>query len=271
MKRLCKPYYILLAVFFIVLLKDLVLTKFILDGYADEIKYPSPYGFVNDYANLLKEDDAEKIIDIAARIQEKTEAEIVIVTLETTAPLTIEEYAVKLFQKWGIGKKDKDNGVLLLIAIKDKTVRIETGYGLEGALPDAICNQIIYKEIIPKFRNNAYSSGIINGFLAITTYIANEYNIKLNELSQDLVNKKTDRETLFDYSKIYDLVIFILVFPFLFITVFINTFFRQKKYRQNWYWYNSGYGGGFGGGFGGGSFGGFGGGLSGGGGATGRW
>ncbi len=241
--------------------------------FADDIKIPNPQGFVSDYAGLLSDNNKAQISSIAQELKEKTQAEIAVVTLNTIVPFTIEEYSVELFKKWGIGKKGKDNGVLLLVAVKDKKVRIETGYGLEGALPDAICNQIIYKEIVPKFKEDNYSLGILNGFLAIAGFVAAEYNVKLERLPQ--VQEETRQYNRADILKL------LLLIGFLFGVPLINNFSRGRKYGRNWYWYGGGLsGGGFGGGFGGGSsgggfggggFGGFGGGLSGGGGSSGSW
>jgi len=236
-------------------------------AFSYETKYPDPQGFVNDYAGLLSQEHKALITKIAEDIRDKTQAEIVIVTIDTVAPLSIEEYAVKLFEKWGIGKKGKDNGVLLLVAQEDRTVRIETGYGLEGALPDAICNRIIYNQIIPKFKDGDYSAGIFNGFIDIARYVSAEYNIKLDYLPQNSTVDSGNRK-----NSLLNLVLFILFFGF---PLLINSI-RYRNYKRRGYWqggYGGGYyGGGFsGGGFGGGGFGGFGGGLSGGGGASGRW
>src|SRR3989344_3919031 len=92
-----------------------------------------------------------------------TTNEIAVVTINSLGGDTIENYAVKLFEDWKIGKERDDNGILLLIAKNDRKVRIEVGYGLEGAVPDAISNQIIQKEIVPHFKNNDFAGGIFDG------------------------------------------------------------------------------------------------------------
>ena len=131
---------------------------------AAEPKYPAqPQGYVSDYANIINPSDKAAITELLEELEQKTTAEVAVVTVPTTQPETIEGYSVKLFEKWGIGKKGKDNGVLFLIAAGDRRVRIETGYGLEGALPDVLCHKIISNLVVPAFKAGEYSKGITAG------------------------------------------------------------------------------------------------------------
>ena len=133
--------------------------------------FPQPQGFVNDFAYLLSEDATVEIENFLAALEEDTSAEVAVVIVESLEEYTIEEYAVNLFQDWGIGKKDKDNGVLFLIAYEESEVRIEVGYGMEGVITDGRAGRILDREVIPYFRDGDYESGIINGVIAIEGYI----------------------------------------------------------------------------------------------------
>jgi uncharacterized protein len=214
--------------------------------------------------------DKSGIIDSAAQgriegwileLKQKTSAEVAVVTVDSTEPLSIEEYAVNLFQRFGIGQKGKDNGVLLLVAYKDRDMRIEVGYGLEGAITDAKSSQIINSIITPEFKDGHFSDGIEKGTAAIVTLIAKEYNVTLTGVPQPVYQ---DQE---NGSGWVSLLIFCIFLSFFFFRGGGGMFFPLMFFPGG---YSGGGFGGGGGGFGGG-FGGFGGGMSGGGGASGRW
>jgi uncharacterized membrane protein YgcG len=125
--------------------------------------FPTPRGYVNDFANVI---DAQREAQIDALVRETarmTSAEIVVVTVPTLDGMTVEDYAAKLFASWGIGKKGKDNGVLVLVAPGARATRIEVGYGLEPVLPDGLAGEIIRTSFLPRFRDNDYSTGIADG------------------------------------------------------------------------------------------------------------
>ena len=124
--------------------------------------------YVNDYARKLSSDTKEYIMNMNIELQKKTGAQIVVVTVKTLDGKTIEEYATELFREFGIGDKEKNNGVLLLCSTGDRMFRIEVGYGLEGALPDGKTGRIQDQYIIPYLKNDNYDEGIKNGFSAIT-------------------------------------------------------------------------------------------------------
>lgn len=227
---------------------------------AAEPQYPSrPQGYINDYVRLIHPSDQATINRLLLELEQKTTAEVAVVTVLTTQPETIESYSVKLFEKWGIGKKGKDNGVLFLIASKDRRVRIETGYGLEGALPDVLCHKIIENLVVPAFKTGEYSKGITAGVQAVVGLVAKEYNVKITGQENQVYDSPSND------SGIFGLIVLILIVVFLF-----NGFWWFLPGRN---WYGTGGGRGWsGGGFsGGGGLGGFGGGFSGGGGASGRW
>ena len=232
---------------------------------------PPPTGFVNDFVGIISQQDKGKLEALFFELEKKTEAEVCVVTVETTQPLDIETFAVKLFEQWGIGKKEKDNGVLMVIAFKDRRVRIEVGYGLEGVISDALAYQIINRIVIPYFKKERYSQGIVKASYAIVNLIAKEYNVTLSEMKNlgklEPVNRDTLGRKLIGslFSLLFLLLLLGCRWGFLWWWILVP----GTYHRRNGYWYGGGYGG-YSGGFSGG-FGGFGGGLSGGGGASGSW
>ena len=218
---------------------------------------PPPQGWVNDYAQLISSQNKQQIENWAEELEKKTTAQIAVVTLKTVQPETIETYSVRLFDQWKIGQKGKDNGVLLVVAVYDHEAWITTGYGLEGTLPDAICSQIVNRDMIPYFKDYNYSEGIKKGVQAIVSLIAKEYGVQItgqeNEVSESLNTAGSSN---------YDSLSFIFIFIFIILTLFMRIFWLGGF---GGYGYYSGSLGGRGG------FGGFGGGMTGGGGAGGRW
>jgi uncharacterized protein len=227
---------------------------------ADVISLPSHTGYVTDSAEILSQADESAIIGIAEELERKTTAQLAVVTVKTTQPETIEGYAVRLFERWGIGQKGKDNGVLLLIASDDRKVRIETGYGIEGILPDATCKMIIEEGIIPYFKRGEYSQGILSGASVIVAGVAKEYGVEISGSRAVMPPKDKPNSISF-------ILTLLFAIP-LVITQMFGVSGRRRRYSSGFWGLGSGFSGG--GGFGGG-FGGFGGGLSGGGGASGSW
>ena len=225
---------------------------------AEDVRFPSPAGFVNDYAGILSRDARTRTEAMLAETERKTTAEIAVVTVKTTAPLTIEQYAVELFQKWGIGKKGADNGILLLVAVSDRKVRIETGYGLEGAVTDLQSKMIINDLITPAFRKGNYDLGVFTGVAALARIVGDEYGVELDLDAQTSGAPARSRKAS-PAGGLFTLLLFILIFGFRFGTLFF------LMGSGGGYW-SGGSRGSFGGGFGG-----FGGGMSGGGGASGSW
>ena len=104
-----------------------------------------PTGFVNDYAKILSAQEKQEIETLLKQIEKSTTAEIAVVTTPSLEGLSLEKYAVELFENWGIGKKDGDNGLLILIAPTERKYRIEVGYGLEEVITDSIAGNIAKK------------------------------------------------------------------------------------------------------------------------------
>ena len=142
-----------------------------------QVDYPDYSSFVNDYTGVMGDDWRSKTEEICVSVENQTGAEIAVAVIDSLQGITVEEFAVELFEKWGIGKAAQDNGVLLLVAIQDRKLRIEVGYGLEGAITDLEASDIIDGIIVPEFKNSNYGSGIYDGVAAIASEIYKEYGI----------------------------------------------------------------------------------------------
>ncbi len=221
---------------------------------------PKPLGYVSDYAHILKPGTIHKLNRILAELKEKTGVEIAVVTVKKVENGDVFDYSIELFEKWGIGQKGKDNGVLFLVDVGDRKLRIDTGYGMEGILPDGLLGRIRDRYIIPYFKRGEYDKGVLNGVLAIVSVIEKNYHVKISGNFKPKPAKKG--LSLVDIILIIGL--FLLIAPYLF-PLFVGGVLGG--YRSGW---DGGLGGGFGGGLGGG-FGGFGGGSTGGGGVGGSW
>jgi uncharacterized protein len=116
---------------------------------------------VNDYAGVLTPQERETLEARCRELRQKTGAQLAVVTLKSLAGGQIDDFAVKLFERWQVGQKGKDNGVLLLVAIDDRKARIETGYGLEPILPDALAGHILNEQLFPAFRQQKYYDGLL--------------------------------------------------------------------------------------------------------------
>ncbi|MFH1877613.1 MAG: TPM domain-containing protein [Candidatus Omnitrophota bacterium] len=228
---------------------------------AREAVFPSKGGFITDNARILSEKTKTELTSLISEVEEKTGAEIAVVTVKTTEPLTIEQYAVELFAKWGIGKKGKDNGVLILVASLDRNIRIETGYGLEGVLTDLESKIIIQKLMVPAFRQGNYDLGVASGVVMVAKLLRDEYGVTLNLDSKKYPLQKESR-----FGSAAGFIITLLFLFLIFGTRYGWLFLLMGSGSSGGgYWSGSSGGGSFGG------FGGFGGGMSGGGGASGSW
>ena len=130
-----------------------------------------PQGFVSDFAHIMSATDIQAMNVQLQALQNSSGAQVAVVTIQALGNETIETYATKLFQEWGIGTKGKDNGLLILVAPNDRVARIEVGYGLEGAVTDIQAGNIVDKTMIPIFKGGDYSTGIKDGVDAVTLLI----------------------------------------------------------------------------------------------------
>ncbi|MCC5911935.1 MAG: TPM domain-containing protein [Clostridiaceae bacterium] len=137
--------------------------------------------YIQDYAGILSTEVKKDMLNMSRVLQEKTTAELVVVTIPTLEGRSVEEYVVHLFREWGIGDINENNGALLLIAEEERETRIEVGYGLEGTLNDGKVGAILDK-MIPYFQRGDYSAGVSTAYSLLVQEIATEYDIDSNEI-----------------------------------------------------------------------------------------
>jgi uncharacterized protein len=246
---------------------------------------PALTATVNDFANVIDEPSGRELDRRILALQRATGDVVVVATVETFQPYAdIKEYAVKMFENrgLGVGERGKDNGLLIVVAVADRKVGIEVGYGLEGFITDGFAGQTIREAIVPPFREQQYGKGLVAGTTRIINRVAEGRGVQLQDVPADVPAASRPTQGSSSGLRVLMFVLFII-------------FMMSRRSRRNrrhwgggpWSGWNSGVGpfgggmGGFGGGFGGfgggrsggggGGFGGFGGGRSGGGGASGGW
>ena len=224
-----------------------------------ESPFPKPLGAVNDYASLIPEKEERMMGNISREVLQKTGTAIVIATVDTVGDSDYETYANELYANWGIGKKGDDKGVLIFLTKKERKVRIETGYGVEGILPDGLAGQILDDYVVPFLKKGDYGKGLLNGTLAVSQIVAKDAGVKITGQSPYTPRYRSRRTSLGSrlFSFLFFIILFLLVMrnPFLLPFLLLGMGGRGGSLRGGSF-------GGFSGGFGG-----FGGGLSGGGGA----
>ncbi len=243
---------------------------------------PSPARLVNDLASVFTSNQVGELEAVLADFANKTSNQIVVVTVADLGGMAPSQFAYEIGEKWGVGQSKFDNGVVILLKPKNDTkgeVFIATGYGLEGALPDAVCKRIIEKEMIPSFRENDYFGGVKKAADVVMKIASGEYN------SAEYAKKGGNEGAAASIG----VVLFIIAFVIIMIArkgsgptnlgggnrrgmspweaLFLASMLSGGR-RSGGFGGGSGIGGG---GFGGGGFGGFGGGGFGGGGAGGSW
>jgi len=219
---------------------------------------PTRYA-VNDFAQVISSYYERKINNLAEEVLQKTGTAIVVATVNSLGDMSLEEYASSLYEKWGIGKKGEDKGLLLLLAMKERKVRIETGYGVESIITDGRAGQILDQYVIPEFRQGEYGKGLYQGAVYCAGLIAREEGVTITGIPT--VTRRVSRDGSEGRGGGIIPILFILfliivtrgrILPWLFLGLLMG----------------GGRGRGFGGGGFSGGFGGFGGGMSGGGGAS---
>ncbi len=256
-----------------ILLFAILFGSLILRGQPKVPERPSPQRLVNDLGGLLNYSEIADLERTLVAYNDSSSNQVAIVVVRSIGDYPIEDWALEIGRKWGIGRKAKNNGVLILVSLEPKKINISPGYGLEGALPDILCKRIISNEISPAFKQQQFYVGFDKGISAIKKATRGEYKIEQTDLQSEGSNNT---------------VFYIILAIFILIILF---FIFGKKYQYANYgnprrhysdggggggWIFWGGGGGFGGGGGsdsdsGGGFGGFGGGDFGGGGASGDW
>ena len=130
----------------------LFLLFFVLESAVSALDVPPLRGRINDYAALLPGDRAQALESRLAAFEKETGHQVAVLTVPGLEGDSLEDFSIRVAEAWKIGKKGFDNGAILLVAQKDRKLRIEVGYGLEGVLPDAIANRIVQEVIVPRFR-----------------------------------------------------------------------------------------------------------------------
>jgi uncharacterized protein len=251
---------------------------------AQKLQFPNYVGHVNDFANVLDTGTKQQLETILLNFEQRTNAQIAVVTVPTLQERPIEEYANELYRVWGIGAKSgehKDKGALLLVAPNDRKSRLEVGYGLEGDLPDGLAGEML-RRMRPDFQQKQWSQGVTIGVRTLVDTLAQKWNISVEGIDQKYAYAPQPAAAS-DGGQIAGGAICLLIGIALFVLfiIFIARRGSRGGGRSAWFGapfiFNSG-GGDFGGGSWGGSsssggsdWGGFGGGDSGGGGASDSW
>lgn len=222
---------------------------------AAALNIPQPTGYVNDKARIISPTVELKLEQFLKDFEKSDSTQITVLTIPNLDGEVLEEYSLKVLEKWKIGQKGLDNGALLLIAKAERKIRIEVGYGLEGRLTDLLAGRIIDNEISPKFKQGDFDGGIVSGVVSVAEAVRGEYT----GTGRTGGDKKKSNP-------------FGLIFLFFFLGPLLSRIRNKnsgRTRRSGGIYYGGPFGGG-GGGFGGGGFSG-GGGGGGGGGASGGW
>lgn len=238
-------------------------------GSGDESKYPEPTErfFVNDFADVIEPAAEDAIYSRAVALQEKTTAQVVVVTVGDLGGDEPAQYALELGREWGVGQKGEDNGIVILLAEEEREIYIAVGYGLEGALPDSKTGRIIDRYGLEYLRNDNFSTGISEISAAIVNEVYIEYGVEPED-GYIAIDKLPAEDTQDGYgAKVAVSWVAMIAVVVLFVMIF-------GRRGRGFFWFGGpggfgGHGGHFGGrgGFGGGGF--SGGGFSGGGGSFG--
>jgi uncharacterized protein len=232
---------------------------------------PERRGLVNDLAGVLSPETEARIDTVARELFLKTEVPVVVAVVPDLGGESVERYAADLYAAWGIGRKGEDRGVLLLIAVEERRVRIEVGYGLEGVLTDGLVGSLLDRHVVPPLRANDWNGGALQGATALARAVAENAGVELRGA------RPAGRRTPARRPESAAVGALALVLFLLFVVIVRLAAARRslsgRSRRGRWRGGFGPFGGGFGsfgggGGFGGGGFGGFGGGMSGGGGAS---
>ena len=223
---------------------------------------PKPVGAVNDFAGVLSPEDRVKMENLSREVLQKTGASLVVAVLETIGGRDPADYANRMYSAWGLGRKGEDRGVLILLAVRERRIRIETGYGLEGILPDGLVGEILDRFALPHLKKNDFGSGLYAALAAVAAVVAKSAGVELTGAPRP--EARTAKRTQGDGDWLKTAILVLVA------ALLIGTRVGRRDFLPvllALLFSSGGRGGGGFGGFGGGGFGGFGGGSSGGGGA----
>ncbi|MES0362936.1 MAG: TPM domain-containing protein, partial [Desulfobacteria bacterium] len=228
--------------------------------------FPGQQGLINDFANVISPQYEQKLARVTGELLNKTDVPVVVVTMPDIGGEDYNEYANRLYAAWGIGKKGEDRGVLIFVTVKERKMRIETGYGMEGLIPDGLAGEIRDQYIVPYLSEDRFGEGLLNGTVAVASIIAKDSGVNLT--GQVPLRRAAKRRSGLSGLLFMGLILLVLFSMGRRRGGLLPLLLLMSMGRGM----GGGYGrGGFGGSFGGfgGGFGGFGGGMSGGGGAGG--
>lgn len=175
--------------------------------------FPDPTGYVNDFGQILSSEYRQSLEKELTDFDEETTTEIAVVTIDSLEGNSIEDYAVRLFEQWQIGKKEKDNGLLILIAKEDRKMRIEVGYGLEPIITDGRAGRIIREKMAPSFRENDYDQGVKLAIAQLEAFI------RSGEPAPEETEETADKASPF----------FVLLMIFFFLFIYLSSFLARSK------------------------------------------
>ena len=185
---------------------------------ADDV--PGYSSYVNDYAGVITEKDKTSMEEVAKEVEEKTGAQIAVLTVKSMEPYaSIDEFGMAVAEKWKVGEKGKDTGIIIILAMEERKVRIEVGYGLEGIFNDAKVGRILDNTIIPYFRGGDFSAGLRRGMFKIADTIGTEMNVELDERAKMQDNNFTERLCM-------------LIFFIIFVSIFLMMIRRMNNAKR---------------------------------------
>ncbi len=226
---------------------------------AEEALPPAPQAHFNDYAGVVSAGDAQRLDAKLAAFEQQTSTQLVVVVFAKLPSPSLEDFTVRAAEAWKVGQKKLDNGAILFVFVADRKLRIETGYGLEGALPDALAGRILDERVKPRLRQGDWTGGLEAGIDGMIAATKGEYKAAAAPRQRRGASPAA--------------VVVLVLFVLLFLWLASRGGLIERSYSSRG-WRGGGWGGGWGGGGGGwggggGDFGGGGGGFSGGGGSFG--
>lgn len=240
---------------------------------AEKVEQLKPEGYVNDFAGVLNEQAKAQLTALCTEVDQKTKAQIAVVTIHSLEGVPVEDFGIRLATRWGVGHKGDNRGVLILLAVDDHKYRTEVGYGLEPILPDGKVGGF-GREMVPRLRAGDYSGALLHLTSEIAAVIAQERGVALGSLPVEQPSAPREELRVPRLFPALGLLLLVLAFGGMGLLFAIIGGVAGRRPRRGTWWagpWMSGGGSPGGGGFGGGGFGGFGGGGFGGGGASGGW
>jgi len=241
---------------FILLTLLLLVTAFAPPSLASTIP-ERPSHYVMDLAGILDQSTEGRLNGFLRELEQKTGAQVVLLSIDSLEGNSLEGFSLSVAEKWGLGQRDRDNGLLILFAMKERKYRFEVGYGLEGILPDSLVGSIGREYIVPYFRKGDYASGAAATTLAVASVIAKDKGVTITgmpSLGRPASGTRADTELSLS-GKVFLILIFI-IFIYMLIrhprALFLFLLYSSMGGRRSSWGGGGGFGGGGGGGFGGG-------------------